>query len=282
MIQEYNSVIKKLGLIVESTLKRAHFQIHAVYNVSNLPVWNIPERYIDDWMIVYARDGSGYYCIDNQNHPIEEGKIFFISNRVLHSATQGLKPISVIAVRFGIYDNFTEEFIGGLSAPLGFSFKVKKFYYYQQLFESIYSYFKYYTGDAKAGLCNALLCRIFSLLYMSISQAASNTSGDAELENARLFIDENILEDLSLDKVAEHVSLSPKYFSKLFHARFGLSFKKYVFEAKIRYAKLLLEETDFPIKKIALLLGYSDQYIFSNQFKKYFNISPSSVRKDKI
>lgn len=269
---------ENLEYLLGNLLGKYHFKIHNAYNLSNAPNWQIPERTIQDWMLVYARGGKGCYKINGTVHPIEEGKIFLISHDTPHSAGQvEASPASVIAIRFGLYDNISGEAVTNKLTPMGFSCTVSRTYYYQQLFEGIYKYFKLYPENLASTLCNAFLCEIFSMLYI-ILFAGDSSIPDRKMSSAKLFIEENILSGITLQRAAEHVELSPKYFSKQFKKQFNMTFKEFLYRAKIDYAKVLLQETGYSIKKIALLLGYSDQYIFSNQFKKETGMPPSKKR----
>lgn len=190
-------------------------------------------------------------------------------------------PASTIAIRFGLYDNISNQPMMERLPPCGFSFLTNRFSYYQQLFENIHTYYKLYPENLSMSFCHALLCQIFNLLYLKMSPTYHENSPNKRLEKSKLFIEENLLEDLPLNKVAEHVQISSKYFSKLFRQYYNSTYKNYLLTAKMNYAKLLLEETNASIKEIALLLRYSDQYIFSNQFKNVMGISPSKVRGGK-
>lgn len=278
MIQE-NSIVRNLKYITENTLNRCYFKVHNAYNHSGFSNWHINTRKIHDWMLVYARGGRGYYKIDDTKHFIEEGQIFFMSNDLFHSAMQEEAfPVSVIALRFGLYDNNSNESVIERLSSFGFSCKVKRFSYYQQMFESIYTYFMLCPEQLSMSLCHTLLSQVFNSLYLKFSLSNDNTNMNKRLEKVKLYIDENTVENLSLSQAAGIAGLSPKYFSKLFRQQYNKTYKKYLFEAKMNYAKFLLEETDYTIKKIAILLGYSDQYIFSNQFKRIQKISPSRIK----
>jgi AraC family transcriptional regulator of arabinose operon len=43
-------------------------------------------------------------------------------------------------------------------------------------------------------------------------------------------------------------------------------------------AKMLLTNTSYPLKIIADKLDYSDEFVFSNAFKRKFGISPKDFR----
>ena len=53
---------------------------------------------------------------------------------------------------------------------------------------------------------------------------------------------------------------------------------KYINEVKIAEAKRMLAKTQVPIKEIAARLYYSDQFYFSQQFKRITGYSPSEYR----
>lgn len=278
MIQK-DKIVRNLLHIIENTLNTWHFRVHNVYNLTGSPNWYIKERKIADWMLVFERGGKGYYSIEDIRYPIEEGRIFFVSGGVYHSSSQEeSSPASVIAIRLGLYDNDTGNPVMKEFLPFGFSYRTNRSSYYQQLFESIYNLFKLYQDKLGQSFCHALLCQVFNSLYLMLSAEYGGMNEDSRLQEAKLYIEENIMDDLPLEKVARRSQLSPKYFSRLFKQQYKITYKKYIYQAKMNYAKFLLEETAYPVKRVADLLGYSDQYIFSNQFKKVTGVSPSKVR----
>jgi two-component system response regulator YesN len=92
------------------------------------------------------------------------------------------------------------------------------------------------------------------------------------------FIEENFNCDLSLEEVANYVSISPHYFSKLFKEETGKNFVEYVTFLKINKAKTLLEEGVLNIKQISYEIGYKDPNYFSRLFKKSIGVSPSEYK----
>lgn len=51
-----------------------------------------------------------------------------------------------------------------------------------------------------------------------------------------------------------------------------------VIKLRLNEAARLLKYTDYPVKLIASRVGYSNQYAFSNAFKRHYGISPSRFR----
>lgn len=93
------------------------------------------------------------------------------------------------------------------------------------------------------------------------------------------YIEEHYCENLTLDIVAEQVSLNPVYLSNVFKKETGDNFTDYIHKCRMDMAKQKLRSSSDSIVKIALDLGYSDAKYFSKMFRKYEKIKPTDYRK---
>jgi AraC-like DNA-binding protein len=75
------------------------------------------------------------------------------------------------------------------------------------------------------------------------------------------------------------VGLNPWQLKTGFKAIFSLTIADYLQETRMQKARLLLEETDLPIARIADIVGYTHPFAFSSAFRKYYGYAPSLVRK---
>jgi YesN/AraC family two-component response regulator len=100
-----------------------------------------------------------------------------------------------------------------------------------------------------------------------------------EITLALVYIDAHYGENMSLDSVAEAVSLSSYYFSRLFKKEVGVNFSQYVFHKRLEMAKRTLEETDDPIADVAASVGFHEGHYFGKKFKKFTGSTPSEYRK---
>lgn len=98
------------------------------------------------------------------------------------------------------------------------------------------------------------------------------------LIQAKEYIDRNFNKVLTLDDVAEFVSLSSFYFSKLFKERFQMTFIDYLTHLRVMRAKELLNDRTVTLKEIALEVGYRNSNYFSRVYKKATGESPSEYR----
>ena len=89
------------------------------------------------------------------------------------------------------------------------------------------------------------------------------------MQSAVSYIDENFSnEDISLNKVASNVNISPNHFSTVFSQEMGKTFIEYLIGKRMEKAKELLMTTDMRSNEIAYAVGYKDPHYFSYTFKK--------------
>lgn len=62
----------------------------------------------------------------------------------------------------------------------------------------------------------------------------------------------------------------------------GLTFKRLVADLRFELATDMLAKSDAPIARIAEMLGYSDQTVFSRAFSSRFGLPPSEMRKSRV
>lgn len=87
------------------------------------------------------------------------------------------------------------------------------------------------------------------------------------------------VEDLSLQRVADVVHVSPAYLSSLFKAEKGFNFGECVLETRMKAAMQLFRETDLKTYEISEKIGYSNPRYFSSCFKKYTGHTPAEYKK---
>lgn len=99
------------------------------------------------------------------------------------------------------------------------------------------------------------------------------------IEKAKEYMHQNYsMSDLTLDKVASTVNVSPNYFSSLFNQETGTTFIEYLTDIRMNKAKDYLRCSGRRITEIGFLVGYQDSHYFSYIFKKTQNLTPSEYR----
>lgn len=106
------------------------------------------------------------------------------------------------------------------------------------------------------------------------------TSEDDFVSAAMEYVKRNINKNILRSDVADYVHLNEEYFSRVFKANTGVTFKDYVLIEKMKTAQFLLGNTRLSVGIIASKVGYDNFSHFSKMFKKITNQTPQEYRKD--
>lgn len=105
---------------------------------------------------------------------------------------------------------------------------------------------------------------------------------NVQLKQAIRYIDEHYRsEDISLNRVAKEVDLSPNYLSAVFSQEMGTTFVEYLTAKRMEKARELLRSSDLRSGEIAAAVGYKDSHYFSFLFKKTQGCTPRDYRSGK-
>ncbi|MFV0503983.1 MAG: response regulator [Lachnospirales bacterium] len=123
---------------------------------------------------------------------------------------------------------------------------------------------------------NILLEKSFGVLNNAYKY--ENSTYSLAIRNAIKYMNENYRNSINLTDVANTVSLSPEYLSRLFKDETGINFIVYLNNIRLRQAVKMLENSNLKVYEIADIVGYSNLSYFSTVFKKNFGINPFEYR----
>lgn len=128
--------------------------------------------------------------------------------------------------------------------------------------------------EAMGNWCLERCLRIQTLIRRQRTDTAGQT-----VERARTYIQEHYGEsELSVERLCDHLHLSPAYFSTLFKRETGMSFTAYVTVTRMEAAAEALRGSEDKTYLIARRCGYEDANYFSYVFKKHFGVTPTKFR----
>ena len=129
------------------------------------------------------------------------------------------------------------------------------------------------------------LKRYLSDILLRAIELRDNVAGSqykGQLKQAVGYIDANFqCEDISLNRVAKEVNISPNYLSAVFSQEMGTTFVEYLTAKRMEKARELLRTSDLRSGEIALAVGYKDSHYFSFLFKKTQGCTPRDYRSGK-
>lgn len=93
------------------------------------------------------------------------------------------------------------------------------------------------------------------------------------------YIAEHYAEKIYIETLADMISVSPDYFTKMFKDSIGTTPIDYINGIRVNHSLRLLTMTDTPINEIAEIVGFSNPNYFHKIFKAYMTTSPLAYRK---
>ncbi|HEU0225617.1 MAG TPA: DJ-1/PfpI family protein [Steroidobacteraceae bacterium] len=94
-----------------------------------------------------------------------------------------------------------------------------------------------------------------------------------------LWMLENPGEDLSVDRLARRMSMSPRHFARLFSERLGESPGAYARRMRVEQARRRIEEGATKLKQVARECGFADEQSLRRGFQAVVGITPAEYRQ---
>ena len=99
------------------------------------------------------------------------------------------------------------------------------------------------------------------------------------LRKLQLWMLENIDSELSVERLAGRIAMSPRNFSRRFSREVGISPAQYVEEIRIEAARERLETTRLSMGRVATLCGFSSAETMRRAFARRLGVAPTEYRK---
>lgn len=129
-----------------------------------------------------------------------------------------------------------------------------------------------YTGD-----------NIKPLLKLEEEDKKSKNKNKTLVNLSIRFIEDNYADkNLSLNKIADKMYVTPNYLCMLFKTEMKQGFVEFLNEYRVKKAEELLRDIKYKIYEISELTGYSDPHYFSKIFKHVTGTTPKDFREKTI
>lgn len=105
---------------------------------------------------------------------------------------------------------------------------------------------------------------------------------DKRLVNIIQYIQNNLKEDLSNQKIADLAYVSKDYIGQFFKSLTNANLQDYIENQRLERAHYLLRTSKDNVQEIAHSVGFKDPAYFSRRFKMKFNKNANQIRRDNI
>lgn len=202
------------------------------------------------------------------------GEIMYLPYDVTYTSEwENENEIGYITVEFVISEKSGDRF--ALSDSVQTIIKDKNGAYLN-LFERLYATVARGEMGCRIKACS-ILYDIFHLMILDdIKKDLKNTHRD--IYKAILYIENNYVENVSVEKLAKMCAMSQSKFRKCFHDYSGTSPIKYKNALRAKKASELLETGEYTVSEAAYTVGFDDLAYFNRVFKKAYGRNPKNFK----
>ena len=130
----------------------------------------------------------------------------------------------------------------------------------------------------------AALTRLFAThlveKYTSVAETPAYRGGLAihQLRKVEDHVAEHLPEEISIERLAELVELSPSHFAHVFKETTGMTPLQFITRQRISRAQQLIRETSRSLIDVGLEVGYTSPSHFAQVFRRVVGVTPTAFR----
>lgn len=237
--------------------------------------------------LYFSIEGGRQFLIESNNYPVEPGDVFFVKEFSSHCVTQveECKHDRIVV-------NVHPDYLKKLSTPetdLTACFENKRnrlhlnkddrhaFMFFIQKLSTISGYGADLQEQAAFLEFFIFLNRQFICCCESEEDARRDFHFDPKATEILNYINDNLLEDLTLDRIAKNFYISKSYLCRIFSQSTGTTINKYISARRISIAKSLLTAGE-SVMAACKKSGFNDYSNFHKTFTRTLGITPKKYQ----
>ncbi len=236
--------------------------------------------------IIYILRGEGIFEINGNQYHVKKGDIVFYNNDTVHNESIQFPPPPIYGLEIGGIQREGLPFCYLLPQNADPVISTgEQSADFRNLFAMIYHHTCAQTPESSI-ICQSLL-QVLLLMIDTLASGNHPAVAGEQTESRTItlgkqlqnYVDEHALEELSIQTIADHFSISQTYASRIFKKVTGMSLIQYIIQRRIGEAQTLLLLTDLPVSDISRRVGYDNISHFVKMFTQNVGLSPNKYRK---
>lgn len=240
------------------------------------PEWHIRPGRIEHANLTYVIAGEADYSFGESWHHVRPGDLIFVPHGGFRQAsTRPDNLMHCYSVDFSLQDS------AGLPVPLPFPHvsHVKDMNTVTDLFSKMNISWLQRDEQVMLRIRALLLLLISHLLLENHTVSSSAGAVDDRIRSVMTHIERHYADPLTLDYFASELNLNKVYLGALFRKSTGLTFHRYLLNARLNAAEDLLHTGKHTVNEVAELTGFQDVSYFSRVFCKASGVRPGRYQK---
>lgn len=108
---------------------------------------------------------------------------------------------------------------------------------------------------------------------------AVQATGGEIFDDLHAWMTTHLNADLRVERLAERACMAPRTFARIYRERTGSTPAKAVESLRVAGARRVLEETGYPLKRVASLAGFGDEQAMRRAFGRHLGLAPDDYRR---
>lgn len=238
---------------------------------------------------LYFISGEATYMVEDTEYSASAGDLFITRPHELHAIVfkSGVKYVrKFFQISSALLSNIEIDLLKFIDVrPLGEFNKIEKAVVEEHNLKKYFEDMEYYVVNRLPE--SDIMIRTYVIQFLvKLNEIFADMGSSVSLERSSnekvdkliSYINENIADDVSLDKLAEISYINKYYMCHMFKDNVGLSIKEYINTRRIAMAKKLLS-TGEDFTTICFKCGFNDYSTFYKTFKKFTGMSPRKFLK---
>lgn len=242
--------------------------------------------------IVIIAEGSGNQFINNETHFVSAGDVFIIKGEAIHyyEDVDGLNVYNV-GYKPWVLKDFSPMLLKNSGYHSLFIFEPayrKKNHFSEKLhldekelsglipmLEKLKAEIRIPNNEL---IVTGLFMQITGYLCRHLKPSKSSSKDASPGKKIIDYIEEKLEDDITLDELSEFSGMSKNGIIAMFSRLYGITPIKYINNARLYRAELILKNSEKPITQVAMECGFGDSNYFSRVFKAHFGKTPREYR----